>query len=45
LIAYCTFINPRTRSAFASSRVCCLSFATISFESEYGGSEQALSPE
>ena len=45
LIANCTFMSPTTCSASASSRVCRPSSASVAASSEYGGSEQALSPE
>ena len=40
-----TFIRPQTLSALAIGTVCRRSSSCISFPSEYGGSEQAESPE
>ena len=44
-IANCTFIRPTTSSALAISVVCRRSSSCRRFGSEYGGSEQAESPE
>ena len=44
-MANCTFIRPRTFRALAISTVCRLISSTRTGDSEYGGSEQAESPE
>ena len=45
LIAYCTFIRPRTPSFKARSRVAARMSSITLLVSEWGGIEQALSPE
>ena len=44
-MANCTFIRPRTFRARAMASVWRFSSATVSADSEWGGMEQALSPE